>query len=719
MWIEPVLGASLVVTALATTAWARARRHLAASLKEQEAHAKSSHVLEHEIHLAEMMARGAPIADVLDALTHSIEELAPDCACTILLLDEDGHHLLAGSGGSLPAEYMAAVNGLAIGPDVGACGSAAYKNETVIVADIATDYRFAAARDFIISHGLRSCWSVPIHDTSNQVLGTFAMYHRRPSTPSDRELKVVEAGAYLAGNAIERMRAKERLRENDERIKLAERAASLGIWDLDVHSRTVTVSEEMASQLGLARAATRLSLNDVKALINPRDWRTLRDAYTHATRTGGSFQAEFRVAHGESTLRTFRTQGRLEIEDGQPKRLSGASMEVTKEKEMVTQLQRAMQAKGDFFASMSHEIRTPMNGLLGTVELLLDSGVTNEQREYVDIMRCCGETLLGLVNDILDLSKIEAGKLTLERIPFALDNLVNDAVALVAPMAAQRTLQLIRELPPDLPPAVVGDPQRLRQVLLNLLSNAVKFTERGSVTIGVSSEQRGNDTVSVTFTVQDTGVGIPLHVQERIFEPFTQADSSTTRRFGGTGLGLTICRRLIMAMGGVLAIESEPGRGSTFRATVSLPVASVKDLPSAAANAHIRRSERDLRILLAEDNRVNQKVAVALLSKMGHRVRVAENGALAVEAVQNEEYDLVLMDCEMPEMDGYDATRAIRKLGSRGTLPIVAMTAYAMPEDRQRCLDAGMTDYLPKPISTERLSKLIDRLRPIAAESAA
>jgi CheY-like chemotaxis protein len=223
----------------------------------------------------------------------------------------------------------------------------------------------------------------------------------------------------------------------------------------------------------------------------------------------------------------------------------------------------------------------------------------------------------------------------------------------------------------------------------------------------------------VTFTVQDTGVGIPLHVQERIFEPFTQADSSTTRRFGGTGLGLTICRRIIMTMGGALAIESEPGRGSTFRATVSLPVASLNDIRSPAVSARIRRSAHDLRILLAEDNPVNQRVAGALLAKMGHHVRVAENGARAVEAVQNGEYDLVLMDCEMPEMDGYDATRAIRKLGSRGTLPIVAMTAYAMPEDRQRCLDAGMTDYLTKPISTERLAELIDRLRPTAAKPAA
>ena len=719
MWAETALGASLIVAGIATWAWVRVRRELALSVQEQQAHAKSSRVLEHELRLAEMMASGAPLEEVLDALTHSIEELAPDCACTILLLDAGRHHLLAGSGGSLPSAYMAAVNGLAIGPDVGACGSAAYRNETVVVTDIANDYRFAGAKDFILSHGLRSCWSVPIRDAANQVLGTFAMYHRRPSTPSERELKIVEAGAYLAGNAIERLRAKERLRENEERIKLAERAASLGVWELDVETRTVAVSEEMASQLGLARASTRLKLAEVEALIDRDEWATLRQAFTHAAQSDGSFHAEFRVARGQGVFRSFRTQGRLESEHGRPKRLSGACIEITKETEMVAQLQRAMHAKSDFLANMSHEIRTPLNGLLGTVELLLHSAVTQEQRDHVDIIRCCGETLLGLVNDIPDLSKIEAGKLTLESIPFALDRLLHDAASLVAPMAAMRSLELVREIPSELPAAVVGDPQRLRQVLLNLLSNAVKFTEHGRVTLGISCDRREDNAAQVTFVVRDTGVGIRADVQERIFESFTQADNSTTRRYGGTGLGLTISRRLMMAMGGTLTLESEVGAGSVFRATVCLPLGTASELPARIAGGLIVRSERSLRILLAEDNPVNQKVAAALLAKMGHQVQIAENGARAVKALEAAEYDLVLMDCEMPEMDGYAATRAIRALAHRAHVPIVAMTAYAMPEDRQRCLDAGMDDYIPKPISTERLAATIDRLRSQPSQSAA
>jgi PAS domain S-box-containing protein len=709
MLIETALAGSLVLAATTSIAWARSRRSLAASVKEQEAHAKSSRVIEHELQLADMMANGASLTEVLDAITHSIEQLAPDCACTILLLDEDGRRLLTGSGGSFPPEYMAAVNGLAIGPDVGACGSAAFRNETVVIEDVATDPRFAAAKDFVLSYGVRSCWSVPIRGAAHQVLGTFAMYHRRPSLPSERELKIVEAGAYLAGNAIERLRAKERLRENEERIKLAERAASLGIWDLDISSQTVTLSEEMAAQLGLARANARLPVEMVRALIHPEDLGPLREAFTQATATNRPFHAEFRVIQGDGTVRSFRTQARLDLRAGQPALVSGASIEITREKEMVAQLERAMQAKSEFLANMSHEIRTPMNGLLATMELLLDAGVSAEQREHVDTMRSCGETLLALVNDVLDLSKMEAGRLTLERIPFAPDRLVSEAVALIAPMAAPRQLRLVRELPEGLP-AVIGDPQRLRQVLLNLLSNAVKFTHTGSVTVGVTCERHESD-ATLTFLVRDTGIGIPADVQQRIFEPFTQADNSTTRRFGGTGLGLTICRRLIAAMGGKLTLESEPGKGSTFRATISMPLGTAADAsPSSLSPAVIRRSARELRILLAEDNLINQKVAVALLSKMGHQVRIAEDGIRAVEAAQETDYDLVLMDCEMPEMDGFEATRAIRRLQRGRELPIVAMTAYAMPEDRQRCLAAGMTDYVAKPISAARLSEVIDRV---------
>jgi CheY-like chemotaxis protein len=258
---------------------------------------------------------------------------------------------------------------------------------------------------------------------------------------------------------------------------------------------------------------------------------------------------------------------------------------------------------------------------------------------------------------------------------------------------------------------VVGDAQRLQQVLLNLLSNAVKFTERGYVGVEASLVGQSGDVAEMRFSVRDTGIGIPPEMRETIFQPFTQADGSTTRRYGGTGLGLSICRKLVALMEGKLQVESEPPGGSTFSFTVRMPVAAVAESPAPAAECRLPRSQRPLRILVAEDNPVNRKVALRLLERMGHRVDTACDGQQAVVAVEQIEYDLVLMDCQMPNMDGYEATRAIRRLARGRRLPIVAMTANAMAHDRQRCLDAGMDGFLAKPVSTRHLFDLLEELR--------
>jgi PAS domain S-box-containing protein len=707
MWVELLFPMAVSVAVLATTGWMRTRKRLAHSQREQEALERSSQLLVEERRVMEMMGKGASLPEVLDTLTLAIEKMAPECLCSILLMDEERRHLLSGSGGSLPKDYMLAVNGLTIGPDVGACGSAAFRNETVVVDDIATNYRFALAKDFVMSFGLRACWSVPIRDSCNQVLGTFAMYHRRPAQPRDRELRLVEAGALLAGNAIERLRAMQRLHENAERIRLAEETASLGIWQLDFRSGTITISEKLAGQIGLARANAQLSMRQLRAVIHAEDWQRLRGAVGRVSETDDTFEVEFRVVLPSGAIRWLRTQARTEFEAGQPRRLTGASIDVTKAHEMVLRLEQAMCAKSEFLANMSHEIRTPMNGLLGTVSLLVDLGVTAEQKEYVDTIRNCGEALLRIVNDILDLSKIEAGKLVLESVPFQLVGLLKEITAVVSPSASVRGLELRQEFEPGLPQALQGDPQRLSQVLLNLLSNAVKFTERGSVTLSVSACERSQDNVTLRFTVADTGIGIPAEVQGAIFEPFTQADSSTTRRYGGTGLGLAICRGLIASMNGQLEIQSAPGRGSTFQFAITFPISIGQAVSARTIHDRIPQASRRLRVLLAEDNPVNQMVAKRLLERMGHHVDVAGNGKQAVAAVRDTEYDVVLMDCQMPEMDGYTAAGTIRGMSKGCTLPIFAMTAHAMAEDRQRCLDAGMDDYLSKPISTERLYHLL------------
>ncbi len=662
--------------------------------------------IEEERRVIEMMGRGASPQEVLDTLTHAIEKMEPDCLCTILLLNKDKRHLQKGSRGSLPAAYVDAVSGLEIGPDIGACGSAAFRNETVIVEDVATDYRFAgSAREFVMGFGLRACWSVPIRDSNHQVLGTFAMYHRYPAKPAADQLMLVEVGAHLAGNAIERLHATAKLRQYAERIDLSERAASFGIWEI-VNGRII-FSDGFAALVGLSDGPREMPLKKWHSMVHPDDLPGMTAAAEAALARGETFHHEARVRLLDGSVHWHRVHGKEEYQDGRRKRVIGVSIDVTRENEMMLRLEQAMRTKSEFLAHISHEIRTPMNGLLGGISLLLDSGVTAEQREYIDTIRSCGDSLLQLVNDILDLSKIEAGKLRLERIPFHVMELVKRAVSVVVPLATARGLAVHLDLDKNLPQTLIGDPQRLHQTLLNLLSNAVKFTEHGSITVSAVVRERSANGLQVQFTVKDTGIGIPRDIQDAVFEPFTQADSSTTRRFGGTGLGLTICRQLVALMNGRLELESLPGSGSTFRFTVPFEIAADSAAVYTGPADSIPRSSRCLRILLAEDNPINQKVAAGLLHKMGHEVDIVGDGRKAIAAAQQGQYDAVLMDCQMPDIDGYAAARAICA-STAGRLPIIALTAHATAEDRQLCLDAGMIGYIPKPISAERLFELLE-----------
>jgi len=411
-------------------------------------------------------------------------------------------------------------------------------------------------------------------------------------------------------------------------------------------------------------------------------------------------------------------------ETGRPSRYIAIQSDVTQHRQTEQDLKSAKEAaetlnraKSEFLANISHEIRTPMNAIIGMTELCLDTDLSLEQRDYLNTVHEASNSLLRLLNDILDFSKMEAGKFSIDAINMSLRTCLDVTIKTLALRAHEKGIELATDLAEDIPDALVGDPARLRQIFVNLIGNAIKFTQKGEVVVRGSVKSQTPDNVVLHFTVTDTGIGIPLEQQEQIFAAFTQADSSTKRQFGGTGLGLAITAQLIEMMQGNIWVESVPNQGTTFHFVVTLDRQQQGTFNAASRDAAMPATRmgpptRFLNILLAEDTPANQRLAKRILEKRGHAVTVAGDGRQAVGLFERERPDLVLMDVQMPVMDGFEATAAIRQAEEQTGehVPIVAMTAHAMAGDRVRCMEAGMDAYLPKPLDAQELIKLIEDL---------
>jgi len=818
---------------------------------------KRSEVMQREhSRVLEMIARNAPIGQTLERLINGIEAHSPDMLCSVLLFDENNQCLRHGAAPSLPESYNHAVDGLAIGPSAGSCGTAAYWRRVVEVEDIRTDPLWADFQELVATTPLRACWSSPIFDGAGSLLGTFAVYSLLPGRPTAAHRQLVAAATDTAAVCISNARAHAALRESEQRFSRIFETSPIGIClnRLD-DMRYVDVNDAWLKLMGFQRAEvigcdgceTRMwqrpalrtafleRLNADRAVrdfgatlrrksgecfeglicasvvqIGGEDYllstvadhtlqistqRTLEGRRRHLEEQVAARTEEMRTtlsylralidnlpyyiwlkdteghllavnrAHAESNghsvediagktdfdiwpadraaahravdaevIATRRTityeqpyahvRGTIWVETlkspvvdagGRVIGTVGFARDISDAKALEMERERARQAaenlartKSEFLANMSHEIRTPLSGVLGLARIGFRATEGHESQAIFARILDSGRLLQGVIDDILDYSKIEAGKLGLESVPVRLDAMIRQVVDLVRPQSDSKGLLLCVDVDPSLPKSCLGDPVRLTQVILNLASNAIKFTQKGQ--IALSARRDGSELV---FAVADSGIGISAEQMGILFRPFEQADSSTTRRFGGTGLGLTITKRLVELMSGRLEVQSQIGVGSTFQVWLPFVAAPDLEVPSSPSESEANWPAgrlTGLRILAAEDGEINRIVLDTLLRNEGAAVTTVTNGREAVDRIEQngaEEFDLILMDIQMPEMDGYEASRRIQKIAP--DLPIIGQTAHALAEDRGRCLQSGMCDYIPKPLDPDKLAAAILR----------
>ena len=547
--------------------------------------------------------------------------------------------------------------------------------------------------------------------------------HRRlRRVASALSIKAEQQAIELSNQTARREQVESEHAFSEERHRAIVDEMADGYWETDLRGNRTFVNHRVSQWHD--RTVSELTASGNAGLgMDEESLGKFREAFREVYRTARPYRGlEYKESRTDGSIRCLQASiWLIKDHDGNPTGFRGISRDITHRKEIERALEEAKESaeaanrsKSQFLAMMSHEIRTPMNGIIGMTNLALDTKLSDEQRESLELVKASADSLLTIINDILDFSKIEAGKLQLESVDFGLRKLIERALKPFYLRAAEKGLTLRFDVDPGTTERLIGDPIRVLQIINNLIGNALKFTDEGEVLVRVFAEESSDQHVVLHFVVVDTGIGVAAEQLKTIFESFSQADRSITRRFGGTGLGLTITSRLVNAMDGRIWVKSEPGKGSEFHFTARFLIdrASAETGLEQQLSGSIRERSKALRVLLAEDNRINQRLAVRLLEKNGHDVVVASNGCAAVEAYSNDEFDLVLMDIEMPLMDGYEATRTIRETQSISgrRVPIIAMTAHAMTGDKEKCLEAGMDGYVSKPINVAELLEAIETI---------
>ena len=690
-------------------------------------------------HVLEMIASGQPHASVLEALVRGAEQLYPMMRCSILLLDSEGKHIEKGIAPSLPDFYNKALEGIAIGVGVGSCGTAAFTGERVIVEDISTHPYWDPYKELAASAGLGACWSQPVFTSDGRVLGTFAIYHCEKHAPADSDIYLIEQCAQLASIALEKSAAAEKLQRSEAHYRQLTEDVQDVVWKMDRNFRFTYISPsdervrgfradevighhvfEMFNEEGIA---------SVTRLMQQRQESESRGIPIGST----TFEVQHRCKDGRLIWGEVLSKPERDS-DGKIIGYHGITREVTQRKNVEAELERhrdhleelveqrttalsiakeaaeaASRAKSTFLSNMSHELRTPMNAIMGMTGLALKQATDPKLRDQLGKVTKASQHLLHVINDILDISKIEAERLSLDEMDFMLalplDNLNN----LALPAATAKGLKLDINIAPGLASQPLrGDFLRLGQILLNLISNAIKFTTEGSVSLDISASEETPADLLLRCAIRDTGIGISAEDQTRLFQAFEQSDNSMTRKYGGTGLGLAISKRLVMMMGGDIGVESQLGSGSTFWFTARLKKSGTALAPATPASAMppeetLKARYAGARILLAEDEPINQEVSRELLESAGLVVDLAEDGVEAVELAKGKDYNLILLDLQMPRMNGIEAALAIRALPGRQSVPILALTANAFTGDREKCIEAGMNDHISKPVDPDLL----------------